>query len=114
MVLKQEGAWTYGVLANQLWGVSNSGNFRDVNAMFVQPYLTRGLGGGLTAGVNFEATYDWNGGGWTLPLNLSMTKVTKWGSQMVSVFGGVRVFLDKPAGGPDWGLRGGITLLFPK
>jgi len=30
------------------------------------------------------------------------------------VFGGVRAYLDAPDGGPDWGLRVGLTLIFPK
>jgi hypothetical protein len=33
---------------------------------------------------------------------------------MASLFGGVRAYLDAPEGGPDWGLRTGLTLLFPK
>ncbi len=114
VVLKQDGPWTYGALVNQLWGVSNSGSARDLNSMFLQPFVSRSLGGGRTVSVNFESTYDWNSGQWTLPLNFSYSKVTKWGSQMVSLAGGVRVYLDKPAGGPDWGLRGVVTLLFPK
>lgn len=114
VVLKQEGAWTYGALANQLWAVSNSGNGRDVNSMFLQPFVAKSLGSGRTVSLNAESTYDWNGGGWTIPLNLSYSRVTKWGSQMVSLAGGVRVYLDKPEGGPDWGLRGVVTLLFPK
>jgi hypothetical protein len=114
VMLKQDGAWTYGALVNQLWGVSNSGNVRDVNAMYLQPFVAKSLSGGRTVAVNLESTYDWNSGGWTIPLNLSYSKVTKWGSQLVSLSGGVRVYLDKPAGGPDWGLRGVVTLLFPK
>jgi hypothetical protein len=27
---------------------------------------------------------------------------------------GPRVYADKPDGGPDWGLRFAVTLLFPK
>ncbi len=114
VMLKQEGSWTYGALVNQLWSFSNSGSARDVNAMFLQPFVAKGLGGGRTVSLNTESTYDWNGGGWTIPVNLSFSKVTKWGSQMVSLAGGVRVYLDKPEGGPDWGLRGVVTLMFPK
>lgn len=114
VVLKQDGPWTYGALVNQLWGVSNSGSARDVNSMFLQPFLSKSLGAGRTVSLNLESTYDWDNGQWTIPLNFSYSKVTKWGSQMVSLAGGVRVYLDKPAGGPDWGLRGVVTLLFPK
>jgi hypothetical protein len=114
VMLKQDGPWTYGALVNQLWGVSNSGNARDVSSMFLQPFVSKSLGAGRTVSLNLESTYDWNSGQWSIPLNFSYSKVTKWGSQMVSLAGGVRVYLDKPTGGPDWGLRGVVTLLFPK
>jgi hypothetical protein len=113
VMLKQDGPWTYGALVNQLWGVS-SGNARDVSSMFLQPFVSKSLGAGRTVSLNLESTYDWNSGQWSIPLNFSYSKVTKWGSQMVSLAGGVRVYLDKPTGGPDWGLRGVVTLLFPK
>jgi hypothetical protein len=114
VALRQAGPWTYGVLANHLWGVSNSGTQEDVNVTFAQPFLARALGGGATLSANFEATNDWKGRGWTLPLNLVYTRVTKVGSQLLSVGGGARVYLDAPPGGADWGLRGVVTLLFPK
>ena len=31
------------------------------------------------------------------------SKVTKWGSQMVSYQGGVRYFIETPGDGPEWG-----------
>jgi len=40
--------------------------------------------------------------------------VTKFGDQLVSLQGGVRVYLDSPQGGPDWGLRFNLTLLYPR
>ena len=114
VVLKQEGSLTYGALVNHLWGISNDGLLDDTNATFLQPFVAKGLGQGVTLSANFEATYDWNGSGWNLPMNLMYTKVTKAGSQMLSYGGGVRVYLDSPTGGPDWGLRFIVTLLFPK
>ena len=27
---------------------------------------------------------------------------------------GVKYYAEKPSGGPDWGLRFGVTLLYPK
>ena len=48
------------------------------------------------------------------PVNLMYSKVTKIGNQMVSFAGGARYYLESPAGGPDWGLRFVVTLLYPK
>lgn len=115
VALKQtESGWTYGALANQLWSVSGSDDRPDVNAMFLQPFLTKGLGKGRTLSFNLESSYDWERSQWTVPLNVGISQVSKLGSQMVSWQGGVRGYLDAPEGGPDWGLRFTFTLLFPK
>lgn len=115
VVLKQtEAGWTYGALVNHLWSVAGDDNRADVNATFLQPFLSKGLGQGRTATVNFEASYDWDGEQWTVPLNFMYSKVTKIGGQMVSFAGGARAYLDAPDGGPDWGLRFVVTFLFPE
>ena len=46
-------------------------------------------------------------------MNLFYSKVTKWGSQMLSWQGGVRYFVETPGEGPEWGLRFACVLLFP-
>ncbi len=113
VVVMQSGPWSYGALANHKWGVSgNSGP--DESVTFLQPFVSKGLGKGVTATANLESTYDWTEDQWTVPLNLQMSKVTKLGAQRASLFGGGRVYLAAPDGGPDWGLRAGLTLIYPK
>lgn len=115
VVLKQTAAgWTYGMLVNQLWAVSNSGSLPDVDATFVQPFVSLALGRGRTVSLNTEATYDRNAGQWTVPVNAAYSQVLKLGGQLISVAGGVRTYLDGPRGGPDWGLRLNVTLLYPR
>ncbi|MCD9087080.1 transporter [Stenotrophomonas sp. SY1] len=114
VVLVQKDAWTYGALANHIVDVAGSDRRADISSTFLQPFLTKGLGHGRTLGANIESTYDWKGGQWTVPLNLFYSKVSKIGSQMVSYQGGVRTYLDKPEGGPEWGVRFTFSLLFPK
>lgn len=112
VVLKQENGWTYGVLANQLW---DTGGPADISSLFLQPFLTKGLGKGRTIALNTESTYDWKNNEWTIPINLMYSKVSKWGEQIVSNQIGVKVFVNTPNDeGPDWGLRYTFTLLFPK
>lgn len=115
VMLKQDGTWTFGALANHIVDVAGVGSRRaDISSTFLQPFLTKALGQGRTVGANIESTYDWKGSDWTVPLNLFYSKVSKIGSQRVSYQGGVRVYLDTPAGGPDWGVRFTISLLYPK
>lgn len=111
--LKQTGPWTYGALLNQVWDVGGPGN-ADISAAFVQPFLAwGGLGGGQTLTVNSESTYDWNSRQLTMPINVVYSKVSKIGDQLVSYAFGGRVYLDRPNGGPDWGLRIIVTFMFP-
>ncbi|MES1263000.1 MAG: hypothetical protein ABUL69_01510 [Peristeroidobacter soli] len=115
VALKQtDTGWTYGALVNQLWSVSGGDGRPEVNAMFLQPFLTKALGQGRTLSFNLESTYDWTHEQWTIPLNVGYSKVSKLGAQLVSWQGGVRYYLEAPDGGPEWGLRFGFTLLFPK
>jgi hypothetical protein len=113
--LKQtETGWTYGGLVNQLWSVAGGNDQRKVNAMFLQPFLAKGLGRGQTVTLNTESTYDWQRRQWTVPLNLTYSRVTKLGKQLVSWQGGVRAYAHAPDTGPDWGLRFTFTLLYPR
>ncbi|MEZ5565852.1 MAG: hypothetical protein R3F24_10185 [Gammaproteobacteria bacterium] len=115
VALKQtETGWTYGALANYLVSVAGDDDRADVNAMFMQPFVSKSLGGGATVVLNLESTYDFEGEQWNIPANLMYSKVTRMGKQMVSWQGGVRAYLDSPDGGPDWGLRFAFTLLYPR
>lgn len=114
VALKQQEPWTIGVLVNHLWDVGGSGD-ANVSATYLQPFCSwGGLGNGQTISVNSETSYDWNKSQATVPLNMFYSKVTKFGSQMVQLTLGGRVYLDSPDGGPDWGLRAQLVFLFPK
>lgn len=115
VVLKQDASWTFGALVNHLSDIAGSGSRRrDISNTFVQPFLAKAFTGGRTVAVNIESTYDWKASQWTVPLNIQYSKVSKLGSQMISYQGGVRAYLDGPRGGPDWGLRFSVTLLYPR
>jgi hypothetical protein len=48
-----------------------------------------------------ESTYDWEIEQWSVPINGVVSKVTKIGSQLVSVGGGVRYWADSADSGPE-------------
>lgn len=115
VMLKQSpGGVTIGLLVNHVWSFAGEDSRADVNSTFLQPFVSKGFSGGRTLSLNIESGYNWETDDATVPLNLSYSKVTRIGSQLVSIGGGARVFLDKPPGGPDWGLRFSITLLYPR
>lgn len=106
--------WTYGVLANHLWSFAGDDARPSINQTYMQPFVAKALGQGRTLSFNVESSYDWKGDQWSVPFNAGYSKVTRLGSQMVSWQGGVRYWFETPAGGPDWGLRFTLTLLFPR
>jgi hypothetical protein len=112
--LKQQHGWTYGMLANHLWSVAGDSDRADVNATFVQPFVTFTTQTFTTFGFNTETTYDWENEQGTVPLNWFAQQLLKIGKQPIAFQLGVRYYAEKPAGGPDWGLRFVTTLLFPK
>lgn len=114
LVLKQEKGWTYGVLGNHLWSFAGDGSREEVNATFLQPFLTYITRKQTTFALNTESTYDWSNSQWTVPLNLSVSQLVKIGSMPVSFMLGGRCYAEKPDNGPEWGLRFQVTLLFPK
>jgi hypothetical protein len=114
LVLKQENGWTYGVLGNHLWSFAGDSSRAEVNATYLQPFLTFTTGKQTTFGLNTESTYDWSSNQWTVPLNPNVSQLLKIGGKPVSLMLGGRYYAEKPANGPEWGLRFQITLLFPK
>ena len=113
VALQQSKGFTYGILANHIWSYAGWGD-QNVNATFLQPFLSYTTKKFTTFGVNTESTYDWNNHQWTVPLNATVSQLLKVGKQPISVSFGVKYYAERPEGGPDWGLRFGVTLLFPK
>jgi hypothetical protein len=115
VALKQDGPWTYGVLANHIASFAGSSSRPYVNATFLQPFLTYTTPDAWSYTLQTESTYDWRTEQWSVPVNVLVSKVTKLGDQLVSLGGGLRYWADSPESGPHgWGVRLLFTLLFPK
>lgn len=106
--------WTYGVLFNHIWSFAGDHDRSEISTTFLQPFVAKALGQGRTVTVNLESTYDWKGDQWTVPINLSYSKVGRIGKQMVSYGAGVRYYIDAPDNGAQWGVRFIFTLLYPR
>jgi hypothetical protein len=114
VALKHTGPWTVGVLANHIWSVAGEDDREDVNQTYLQPFVSYGLGHGRTILLNAESSYDWVAEQWTVPINLGVSQVFKVGDQAMSFQVGGKYYAEAPEGGPDWGIRTTLTLLFPK
>jgi hypothetical protein len=114
VALRQQGPWTYGGLANHLWAVGSDPT-TDINATFLQPFLTYTTPTGTSFTLNSESTYDWEADVWSVPINAVVARVFTIGDQPLSAAVGARYWAESPAGGPEgWGVRATFTLLFPK
>ena len=103
MVLRQQGPWTYGALANHVW--SFAGDERaDISSTFLQPFLSYTTPSAVSYALQTESTYDWKNEQWSAPIGAIVSKVTTIGGQTVSIAGGIRYWVDSPESGPEgWG-----------
>lgn len=116
VALKQSGPWTYGALANHIWSYAGDSEREEVNATFFQPFASYLVKKTYTSfALNTEVSYDWSADAWSVPVNLTVAQMLKIAGQPFQVTVGPRFWADSPDGGPEgWGLRAGLTLLFPK
>jgi hypothetical protein len=115
VALKQDGAWTYGALANHLWSIAGSDSRPSFSNTFVQPFVTYTTPTAWSFTLQTESVYDWENKQWAVPIGFVVSKVARIGGQLISVGGGVRYWVDGPDAGPHgWGFRVAVTLLFPK
>jgi hypothetical protein len=119
VVLKQTGHVTVGALMNHLWSIAGTSKTEraDVSQTLLQPFFAYTTSSAITLSVNLEASANWETEGdrqWSVPVNVSVSKVTRVGPFPFSVGAGVGVFAATPEGGPDWKLRMTMTLILPR
>ena len=114
VALKQAGPWTYGALFNHIWSFAGDDSRNEVNGTFIQPFVSYVTPSKTTFSLSAENTYNWDQSQWTVPINFVVSQLFKMGEQPAQVFVGGRYYAEAPASGPEWGVRTGVTLLFPK
>jgi hypothetical protein len=119
-VMKQtSGGLTLGMLWNNVWSFAEAGEMEraDVNLGYFQPVIAYSSRGGVTVTFSTEAIADWNASDadrWSIPVNLLVSKLTRFANTPLSVQVGGGYYVAKPTHGPDWQLRTTFTLLFPR
>lgn len=114
LVAKQSKGTTFGMLANQIWSYAGKSSRDDISIMTLQPFLSHTLPDTTSFTLNTETTYDWENKHWTVPINFMVGHIVQVGGQRLNMQVGARYYADRPPGGPEWGTRFTITLLFPE
>ena len=112
VALRQDGPWTYGMLANHIWSFAGWGK-ESVNATYLQPFLAYTTDSLTTFGLGSESGYSWTQKQWVVPVDATISQMVEIGKMPVSFSLGGRAYADRPRGGPNWGLTFSITLAFP-
>jgi hypothetical protein len=87
----------------------------DVNATFLQPFLSYTTQTRTTIGFNTESTYDWQSKEWSVPVNAQVAQMFKIGPQILQLAVVARYWAAAPDNGPDgWGVRVQLTFVFPQ
>lgn len=114
VALTQSGGWTVGALANHIWSLASDRDRSDVNATFLQPFVSYTTPDAWTFTLNTESTYDWTAEAWSVPINFTVAKLTKFGNQPVSLGAGTRYWAASPDNAAEgWSARATMTFLFP-
>jgi hypothetical protein len=117
VLLKQTGGWTLGFLGNHLWDIAGDDDAEDVNLTFMQPFLAYTTKTQTTFSLNTESFYNHeadSGDEWTVPINVTAGQIVKLGDQLTQFTVGYRYYAETPSGGPDYGIKLQMTLLYPK
>jgi len=115
VLLKQTGPWTFGGLANHIVSVAGDDDRADVNATYIQPFLSYTTPSAVTYLLNTESTYDWEEKKWTVPLYAGISKVVKINKQMVSISAAMRYWAVSTDSSPEGlAFRLQAIFLFPK
>ena len=130
VILRLDGPWTYGVLANHVWsltsvpsptapgapqseseteemiaeGPTTPGRWR-INNTFLQPFVTYSFPTHTTVSLSSETQYNWTTRQWTVPIAAGVNQLVRVGGQIVQLGGTFRYWVERPTGGPTWGLR---------
>jgi len=101
VALTVRGPWTLGMLANHIWSYAGDSDREDISNTFLQPFAAYTWPSAWTVSVQSESTYNWKTEKWSVPVNVAVSKLVRWGKLPVSLQGGVGYWVESPDTGPE-------------
>lgn len=115
VVLTTRGAWTVGMLGNHIWSFAGDAKRSDISNTFVQPFASYTWPSAWTVSVQSESAYNWKSEQWSVPVNVSVARLVRFGKLPVSLQGGAGYWLDSPETGPEgFRFRLQLSLVLPR
>jgi hypothetical protein len=115
--LQKGDPWVYGVLANNVWSLTDSKRGGAYNAMLVQPFLNYNLPGGTYLTSSPIITADWKADSdqrWTVPLGIGIGHIFHLGRLPVNTQLSGYYNVVRPDNAGTFQLRIQVQLMFPK
>jgi len=115
VALTMRGQWTMGMLANHIWSYAGDSDRQDISNTFVQPFIAYTWPSAWTASIQSESTYNWETEKWSIPVNVAISKLIRWGRLPVSLLAGVGYWAESPDAGPEgFRFRFQMNFVLPK
>jgi hypothetical protein len=94
------------------WDVSGDGPSYSTTTL--ELFALKFLSGGWTVGTQPKMSYDWTNDQASIPLNLTVRRVVKWGGMPMQLSAGFDYFVEKDDDfGPDFGINFSVTPIVP-
>ncbi|NEX17377.1 MAG: hypothetical protein C1943_12285 [Halochromatium sp.] len=96
-----KGRWTMGMLTNHIWSFAGDDKRPDISNTFAQPFVAYTWPSAWTLSIQSETSYDWESEQWSVPVNVGLAKLVKFGKVPVSLQAGVGYWAESPDNGPE-------------
>jgi len=109
--------WVYGVLANNIWSLADSGTGGSYNNGLIQPFLNYNFPGGLYLTSAPIITANWkteSSQRWTVPVGGGVGKIFHLGKLPVNTQLSAYYNVVTPDNGANWQIRAQVQFMFPK
>jgi hypothetical protein len=117
VVLKIQGHWLYGTLINNVFSVAGPSARKDVNQMFMQPFVNYNFRHGWYLASSPEITADWEkqrSQRWVVPVGGGVGKIVHFEKMPVNIYTQFFRNAEYPDGTTHWSARFQMQFLFPK
>lgn len=102
-------------MVNQFWAFGGDKMYGETSQLYFQPFLSKNFKSGAGISSNVEYTQNWTNDIYTVYLNLGISVATRIDKQAVSLSFGPHIPIAGTTGAlNNYGLKGSITLAFPK